>query len=150
MKNLLFQGVLILSSFVMLSAPLAAQERESIPLKEISFANSRVAGKILQIDFDTGNKEHIIMYVKWAPKKQEDLIMDASTIAMIVSQNFPDVSTLSLCAVSVGEKPSNAMLINWNGIIDREAMQRINGQRIKDYGSKLYRRLFIEKKCIRG
>jgi hypothetical protein len=144
MKKILLRSVLMLSILMGFVVTTTAQA------KKMTFSDSRVEGKILQIDFDSSNKEHIIMYIKWMPDKERDVIIDASTIAMIVSQNFPDVSTLSLCAVSNAATPTNALIINWHGVIDREAMLRINGQRIKDYAKKLYKPLFIEKKCIQG
>lgn len=110
-----------------------------------AFAESRVKGQVLDVLFNASEPKHVVCYVKWRGSRGRDAVKEASTIAHIVAEKAPFVSTLSLAAIHPRAKAESTRSV-WQAKIARTAMTRISPGRIESYADRLYKRMFEEVK----
>lgn len=110
-----------------------------------AFEGSRVKGQVLDVLFNASEPKHVVIYVRWRGSKSKEVVKEASTIAHLVSEKAPFVSTLSLAAIhpSAGDDSKTSV---WEGKIAGTAMSRINPDRIDRYADRMYARMFEEVK----
>lgn len=108
---------------------------------------SRVKGRILDVLVNTEEPRHVVVYVRWQASGQRDVVKEASTIANLVAEEAPLVSTLSLAAIHPKAEKSSTDSV-WSGKISSDSMKKIQKPRITDYGDRLYKGLFegVEEK----
>lgn len=111
------------------------------------FDGTRVGGRVLDVLINADEPKHVVVYVRWQGSSSKEVIKDAATIAHVVSDQAPLVSTLSLSAIHP-KAPKTSKQSVWSGKIGRDAMKRIEDKRIEDYADRLYKRLFegVEEK----
>lgn len=108
-----------------------------------AFAASRVKGQVLDILFNASEPKHVVCYVRWRGSKGKEAIKEASTIASLVAEKAPFVSTLSLAAIHPKAADDSRAPV-WQGKIARTAMTRISPGRIESYAERLYKGMFEE------
>ena len=105
------------------------------------FAKTRVDGRVLDVLINAEEPKHVVVYVRFQGSTQKDVVKDASTIASVVANKAPFVSTLSLSAIHPKAAKDNKTSV-WSAKIGRQAMVRIQDSRINDYADRLYKGLF--------
>lgn len=102
---------------------------------------TRVKGKVLDVLVNAEEPKHVVLYVRWQASNNKDVVKEASTIASLVSEKTPLISTLSLAAIHP-KAPTTSKDAVWSGKISAQSMAKIQKSRIDDYGDRLYRGLF--------
>lgn len=110
---------------------------------------SRVKGQLRDVLINSEEPKHVVVYVRWQGTTQREVVKEAATIASIVAEETPLVSTLSLSAIHPKAAKSSKDSV-WSGKISADSMAKIHKQRIDDYGDRLYRGLFegVEEKTF--
>lgn len=112
-----------------------------------AFESSKVKGQVLDVLFNASEPKHVVCYVKWRGTKGKEAVKEASTIAHIVAEKAPFVSTLSLAAIHPKSKPDSTKSV-WQAKIARTSMERISPARIESYADRLYKRMFEDIKAL--
>jgi hypothetical protein len=102
---------------------------------------TRVKGHLLDVLVNADEPKHVVLYVRWQSNSSKDVVKEASTIASLVAERTPMISTLSLAAIHPKAAKSSKDAV-WSGKISAESMAKIQKARIDDYGDRLYRGLF--------
>lgn len=113
---------------------------------EEAFRASRVQGRVLDVLVNDSEPKHVVCYVKWRGSKGKEAVKEASTIAHLVAEHAPFVSTLSLAAIHPSAPESSTDSV-WEAKIGRTSMTRISERRIDNYADRLYGRMFEEVKA---
>jgi hypothetical protein len=110
---------------------------------------TRVKGRVFDILLNTDEPKHVVAYVRWQASSSKDVVKEASTIASLIAQETPFVSTLSLAAIHPKANKESKDAV-WSAKISAEAMKKIQKQRIDDYADRLYKGLFegVEEKSF--
>lgn len=106
-----------------------------------AFEDTRVKGRVLQVLFNDSEPKHVVCYIRWRGSKGKEAVKEASTIANVIAERAPFVSTLSLAAIHP-KSPDDAKVSVWQGKIGRTSMTRINPGRIDRYAERLYANMF--------
>lgn len=102
---------------------------------------TRVKGHVLDVLVNAEEPKHVVLYVRWQTTNSKDVVKDAATIANLVAEKTPLVSTLSLAAIHP-KAPATSKDAVWSGKISAQSMAKIQKSRIDDYGDRLYKGLF--------
>jgi hypothetical protein len=100
-----------------------------------------VKDHLLDVLVNADEPKHVVLYVRWQSTNAKDVVKEASTIASLVAEKTPLVSTLSLAAIHPKAPPTSKEAV-WSGKISAQSMAKIQRQRIDDYGDRLYKGLF--------
>ncbi len=111
------------------------------------FEDSRVKGRVIELQFDDTEPKHVVAYVRLRGSKSDDAVKDASAVANAVIANAPFVSTASLCLIHPKAPDTNKTCV-WSAKIGRSSMERIEKKRIEAYGQRLYARMFEDVKAL--
>ncbi|MEO1229625.1 MAG: hypothetical protein AAFZ18_12015 [Myxococcota bacterium] len=109
------------------------------------FEGSRVEGRVLDVLFNASEPKHVVVYVRWRGSRSRDAVKEASTIAHIIAEKAPFVSTLSLAAIHPKSAVDSKTSV-WEAKIGRTSMERIKPARIDGYADRLYARMFEDMK----
>jgi hypothetical protein len=112
---------------------------------EKGVAATRVKGRVLDILINDSEPKHVVVYVRFRGTRTADVVKDAATIANVVAQKTPFISTLSISAIHP-KSPATSKKSVWSAKIGSASMGSIDAKRIEDYGDRLYGRLFEEVK----
>jgi hypothetical protein len=104
-------------------------------------AGTRVKGHVLDVLVNAEEPKHVVLYVRWQTTNSKDVVKDAATIANLVAEKTPLISTLSLAAIHPKAAATSKDAV-WSGKISSQSMAKIQKTRIDDYGDRLYRGLF--------
>jgi hypothetical protein len=104
-------------------------------------SGTRVKGQVLDVLVNAEEPKHVVLYVRWQASNNKDVVKEASTIAALVAEKTPLISTLSLAAIHP-KAPQTSKDAVWSGKISAQSMAKIQPARINDYGDRLYRGLF--------
>ncbi len=110
---------------------------------------TRVKGRVLDVLLNTDEPKHVVAYVRWQASSSKDVVKEASTIANLIAEETPLVSTLSLAAIHPKADKASKDAV-WSAKIGADSMKKIQKQRIDDYADRLYRGLFegVEEKTF--
>jgi hypothetical protein len=103
--------------------------------------DSRVKGHVLDVLVNAEEPKHVVLYVRWQASNAKDVVKEASTIANLVAERTPLISTLSLAAIHPKADVSSKDAV-WSGKISSQSMAKIQKARIDEYGDRLYKGLF--------
>lgn len=109
------------------------------------FEESRVKGRVLDVLFNASEPKHVVAYVRWRGSKSREAVKEASTIAHVIAEKAPFVSTLSLAAIHPKATDDSKTSV-WEAKIARMSMERIKPTRIDSYADRLYARMFEDMK----
>jgi hypothetical protein len=104
------------------------------------FQGTRLAGRVVDVELDLSEPEHVVAYVRFRGTNSKEVIKDGSTVAYVVNRQAPFVSTLSLAAIHP-RAPENAEPV-WASKIGHSSMARVQQNRIETFADRLYGRMF--------
>jgi len=123
-----------------LGEPEDVAKKIELEIREAAAA-TRVKDNLLDVLVNADEPKHVILYVRWQGTSSKDVVKEASTIANLVADRTPMISTLSLAAIHP-KAPKSSKDAVWSAKISADSMKKIQKSRIDDYGDRLYRGLF--------
>jgi hypothetical protein len=106
-----------------------------------SLKGTAIDGRIMYLQVDT-REGHVVTYVAWKVGKPEALEQEACLVAVRVRKAAPISADLRLWAAEPGKDPDNPANRIFDGMISGEAAGKIQEQRIGDFASTRYIKLF--------
>jgi hypothetical protein len=106
-------------------------------LEEAFASTPRTKGKIVKASFDLSSPQNAVLYVRWRASKRREVNEEAATIAALVKDAVPFVSTLSIAAIHPSA-PEDTEKTVWEGVISRSSMEHISLRRVDTYADRRY------------
>lgn len=108
-----------------------------------ALSGSELAGRVGTVDVDTSDP-HAVGYVQWLNESPEKLEIEACTSAALVQKSCPILSTVQVWA----QDNANPKARVFQALISGSAAAKIKPDRIKDFASTRYMRLFEKVKSV--
>jgi hypothetical protein len=109
-------------------------------LKEV-FATGELAGRMGKLEVDTSG-DHAIAIVQWFNEEQNNLGIEASYAARLAADACPVASTVTVWAQNKAAPKQRV----FQALVSQSSAKRISLDKVKDFGSTRYMKLFEKVK----